>query len=64
MTEGQQKNYDANWAIYGLSLADGRIDYVAVFGRESDVVLEVGFGMGASLVENGEKCTGERFYWH
>ncbi|MBD5771084.1 tRNA (guanosine(46)-N7)-methyltransferase TrmB [Marinomonas colpomeniae] len=51
MTEGQQKNYEANWLEYGLDLADGRIDYEVVFGRKSDVVLEVGFGMGASLVE-------------
>lgn len=51
MTEGQQKTYDANWAVYGLELEAGRIDYAQVFGRESEVVLEVGFGMGASLVE-------------
>lgn len=59
MTEGQQKNYDANWAFYGLELADGRIDYSKVFGRESDVVIEVGFGMGASLVEMA-KCAPEK----
>jgi len=44
MTVSHRKNYGMRTGpIYGLSLADGRIDYVAVFGRESDVVLEVGF---------------------
>ena len=50
MTDGQQKAYDANWEVYGLDVANGRIAYEDVFGRTSDVVLEVGFGMGASLL--------------
>ncbi|AEF53498.1 tRNA (guanosine(46)-N7)-methyltransferase TrmB [Marinomonas posidonica] len=61
MTEGQQKNYDANWAMYGLSLEDGRIDYKTVFGRESEVVLEVGFGMGASLAEMAKNAPEKDF---
>ncbi|GAA0827670.1 tRNA (guanosine(46)-N7)-methyltransferase TrmB [Marinomonas arenicola] len=61
MTEGQQKNYDANWAFYGLELADGRIDYQTTFGRQSDVVIEVGFGMGASLVEMAKKAPEKDF---
>lgn len=61
MTEGQQKNYETNWLVYGLELANGRIDYTAVFGRESDVVLEVGFGMGASLVEMAKNAPEKDF---
>ncbi|ETX12556.1 tRNA (guanine-N(7)-)-methyltransferase [Marinomonas ushuaiensis DSM 15871] len=61
MTEGQQKNYEANWLVYGLDLDDGRIDYATVFGRESDVVLEVGFGMGASLVEMAKNAPEKDF---
>lgn len=61
MTEGQQKNYDANWAFYGLELADGRIDYQTIFGRESDVVIEVGFGMGASLAEMAKNAPEKDF---
>ncbi len=51
MTEGQQKAYDFNWETYGLHLETGLLDYQSVFGRVSDVVVEVGFGMGGSLVE-------------
>lgn len=61
MTEGQQKNYEANWLVYGLELTDGRIDYATVFGRQSDVVLEVGFGMGASLVEMAKNAPEKDF---
>lgn len=61
MTEGQQKNYDANWAVYGLELENGRVDYLDVFGRESDVVIEVGFGMGASLVEMAKNAPEKDF---
>ncbi|MGO3344244.1 MAG: tRNA (guanosine(46)-N7)-methyltransferase TrmB [Marinomonas sp.] len=61
MTEGQQKNYDTNWAFYGLELADGRVDYQTLFGRISDVVIEVGFGMGASLVEMAKNAPEKDF---
>ncbi|SBS40405.1 tRNA (guanine-N(7)-)-methyltransferase [Marinomonas spartinae] len=61
MTEGQQKNYDANWAFYGLELERGRIDYQEVFGRQSDVIIEVGFGMGASLAEMAKNAPEKDF---
>ncbi|WP_191602098.1 tRNA (guanosine(46)-N7)-methyltransferase TrmB [Marinomonas algicola] len=61
MTEGQQKAYDANWAFYGLNLEDGQLHYQDVFGRESDIVVEVGFGMGASLVEMAKNAPDKDF---
>lgn len=61
MTEGQQRAYDANWKTYGLEADQGRIDYQEVFGRESDVVIEVGFGMGASLVEMAKNAPEKDF---
>lgn len=51
MTEGQKKAYSARWPLQGLSLADGLLDYSKVFSNEKPVVLEIGFGMGASLAE-------------
>lgn len=51
MTEGQQKAMESVWPDMGLELQQGLLDLNEVFGREAPVVLEIGFGMGDSLVE-------------
>jgi tRNA (guanine-N7-)-methyltransferase len=51
MTQGQQNAYDQYWPQFGLQIENGLLDYPAVFGRSAPVVLEIGFGMGKSLVE-------------
>lgn len=51
MTEGQRKAFADHWPQYGLSLYTGMVDWTAVFGRKAPVVLEIGFGMGDSLLE-------------
>jgi tRNA (guanine-N7-)-methyltransferase len=51
ITEAQKKAFDNAWPIYGLSLFDGLIDPVTIFDRQAPVVLEVGFGMGDSLLQ-------------
>lgn len=50
ITESQKKAFDSAWPDYGLSLFDGVVDYQQVFERDAPVVLEVGFGMGDSLL--------------
>ena len=51
MTPGQQRAYDQNWRRWGLEHGDGPMDSAQVFGRVAPVVLEIGFGMGQSLVD-------------
>lgn len=51
MTTGQQKAYDEYWSAKGLDPEQGRIDFAQAFGREAPLVLEIGFGMGQSLLE-------------
>ncbi|HAZ94829.1 MAG TPA: tRNA (guanosine(46)-N7)-methyltransferase TrmB [Porticoccaceae bacterium] len=51
MTDGQRNAFDTSWPAYGLKLADGAIDTDAVFGRTGPKVLEIGFGMGDSLLQ-------------
>jgi len=50
MTDGQKAAFDNWWPTYGLSLFDGPLHADQVFGRKAPLVLEVGFGMGDSLV--------------
>jgi len=51
MTEGQQKAMDTVWPRMGLEAQNGLLNLTEVFGREAPVVLEIGFGMGDSLIE-------------
>lgn len=50
-TPSQQRAFDELWPKYGLQIADGMQNMAQLFGRQSDVVLEIGFGMGDSLIE-------------
>ncbi len=51
MTTGQQKGWDEIFPRQGLKLEDGRLNLESTFGRSAPLVLEIGFGMGLSLVE-------------
>ena len=50
MTPGQQRAFDQNWAHWGLEHGAGMLDVDACFGAVGPRVLEIGFGMGQSLV--------------
>ncbi len=51
ITVGQKNAFDTWWPLYGLSLYKGSIDPQTIFGRSAPLVLEIGFGMGDSLLE-------------
>lgn len=51
MTESQKEALQRYWPQYGLTTQMGRLDFLQAFGRCSEVVLEIGFGMGDSLLE-------------
>lgn len=51
MTELQRETYARHYDEKGLTLEMGMLDYAKVFGNDNPVVLEIGFGMGKSLVE-------------
>jgi len=50
MTDGQRGAFDAHWPHYGLSLFDGPLLPQAAFVNNHPLVVEVGFGMGDSLL--------------
>lgn len=50
LTKGQARALEQYWPIMGLSIDHGLLDLSAVFGNQNPVALEIGFGMGKSLV--------------
>lgn len=50
LTKGQQRSLDLFWPSMGLEHKPEPYDFEQVFGRKADLVLEIGFGMGKSLV--------------
>nr|WP_241263088.1 tRNA (guanosine(46)-N7)-methyltransferase TrmB [Parahaliea mediterranea] len=54
MTEGQKRAFEANWARWGLDYTPEELDLESLFASPGDIVLEIGFGMGQSLVTMAE----------
>ena len=57
LTKGQQQAIDDHWHELGLDYQSSSIALTDVFNRDSHVVLEIGFGMGASLVEMAQNAS-------
>ena len=51
MSDGQRRALTQLWDQYGLESSDGLIDLRAQFDKDQDVTIEIGFGMGDSLVQ-------------
>lgn len=50
LTVAQRAALETLWPLYGLD-ADQKLDARSIFGRESPVILEIGFGNGESLAQ-------------
>ena len=51
MTPGQQRGWDEGFPQYGLSAEQGALDWDDQFGAPGRRVVEIGFGMGDSLIQ-------------
>ena len=60
LSPAQQRALEQLWAHYGIDWQpDQPLDWTTCFGRTAPVVLEIGFGMGESLVtmaQNAPEC--------
>ena len=54
MTEAQQRGFDEGWARWGVDYVPELLDFDALFGAPGERVLEIGFGMGQSLLDMAE----------
>lgn len=61
LTKGQEGALDRQWPIMGLELADEPLDLAAAFGNSAPVTLEIGYGMGHSLVEMAQAAPDRNF---
>ncbi|SHO55635.1 tRNA (guanosine(46)-N7)-methyltransferase TrmB [Vibrio quintilis] len=61
LTKGQEAAMEACWPVMGIDYCEQRLDWQQVFGNDHPVVLEIGFGMGASLVEMAENAPEKNF---
>lgn len=53
MTPGQEKAFADLWSVYGIegSETESLLDFQQLFSRKAPVIVEIGFGMGDSLIE-------------
>ncbi|WP_110647877.1 tRNA (guanosine(46)-N7)-methyltransferase TrmB [Salinicola peritrichatus] len=55
MTAAQERGLKEIWPKWGLTREAGRQNLTRLFGRDAPRVVEIGFGMGQSLVEQAER---------
>ncbi|MCX8956969.1 tRNA (guanosine(46)-N7)-methyltransferase TrmB [Erwinia psidii] len=61
LTKGQQHALDHFWPQKGVEYQPEPVDFPTLFGRDAPVVLEIGFGMGASLVSMAQANPQQNF---
>ena len=50
ITPSQRRSLALLWSKYGIEYSSDLINFAALFDRQADLVLEIGFGNGASLL--------------
>ncbi|MGL4204647.1 MAG: tRNA (guanosine(46)-N7)-methyltransferase TrmB [Aeromonadaceae bacterium] len=61
LTKGQERALTQLWPVMGVEFSGQMLELATLFGREAPVVLEIGFGMGASLVEMAKAAPEKNF---
>ena len=61
LTKGQENAMNECWPTMGIDYQETLLDWQEVFGNDNPVVLEIGFGLGASLVDMAKNAPEKNF---
>ncbi len=61
MSDSQRRALDELWEDYVLELSSGYVDLARIFGNTRPVTVEIGFGMGDSLLETARSFPERNF---
>ena len=61
LTDSQRKALAELWPSYVIDYQPQRLDFDALFGRSAPLTIEIGFGMGDSLLEMAEAAPEQNF---
>ena len=51
LTAAQQNALENHWQDYGIDFSEHRLDFKTLFGNNNEIILEIGFGNGESLLQ-------------
>lgn len=61
ITDSQRKAFETHWSSFGLELGSGKLDTESTFGSTAVLVVEIGFGMGDSLLKMAQASPHQHF---
>lgn len=61
LTVGQQRAFENYWQHYGIDESEQPLEWATLFKHEADVILEIGFGNGESLVTQAKHQPDKNF---
>ena len=61
LSPAQQRAMTESWSHYGIDYGENLVDFSAHFARSAPLILEIGFGMGASLLTMAKEQPGVNF---
>lgn len=61
LSDTQEYALNNLWEQYGLSCEQGMLNFAEIFGRAAPCVLEIGFGMGQSLIIQAQQNSAQNY---